>query len=265
MILLLALSLFTQTLDEHWKQNLSVSSEIVRKDDLVIFENPLFGKVVAIHGKVELTQADEAVRHEMLVHVPLCAHKAPMSVLILGGANGGVLREVVKHTDVQRVVVVEPDEGLIKTYQTHFPSLSNGAFDDSRVQVIASDPAEFLQQGHEAFDVILANKQVDVAHVKSRLRKGGIFIHPVGLPFLEKNIVAQSREVLKAHFKHTAFYFVALPSSPPMAISFSSNKKYRPSDKALRERLATLQAPVTHYTPAVHRAAFALPASEIIK
>ncbi|HEY4255081.1 MAG TPA: hypothetical protein VGM34_01885 [Chlamydiales bacterium] len=248
---------------------LAMSNEIARqstdRDDFVVFENPLFGRILSRNGKIEITEADEAIYHEMMVHVPLLSHKNPTSILILGGGSGGLLRETLKHPTVQHVVLVESDQALIDIAKAHLPKLSNGSFSDHRVNAVVGNKFEFIKQCTETFDVILSEKIAEnsdfYAHVKKRLKKGGIFVHQNSLPFLEKNGIAKTFEQQKSHFKHIRFYTIPTPSSigGPLAIGFASNRRYTPSIKNLKNRLLSLNTPLFYYTPAIHKAAFALP------
>jgi spermidine synthase len=248
---------------------IAMDHEIARQStdrgDLAIFEDPLFGRVLSLDGKVKLTESDEAIYHEMMVHVPLLTHKNPISILILGGGTGGLLREVLKHPTVQQVVLVESETTLMDLSKTHLPKLSNGAFQDTRVNTITGNQTEFVKHCTETFDVILSELSVDSAdfyfHAKKRLNKGGIFVHQNSLPFLEKNTLAKTFEQQKSHFKHIAFYTLPTPTSlgGPLAIGFASNRKYTPSIKSLKQRLLSLNSPLFYYTPSIHRAAFALP------
>ena len=152
---------YTETLYPEWGQSLEISKEVLREKtdhaDLVIFENPLFGRILALDGIVQLTEADEPVYHEMLTHVPLLTHENPASVLIVGGGDGGILREVMRHSSVQRVVLVEIDPSVIELSKKYFPKVSNGAFDDPRLEIVIQDASEYVKSAQESFDVIICD------------------------------------------------------------------------------------------------------------
>ena len=103
---------------------------------LVIFENTIFGRVMMLDGITQLTTRDEFIYHEMMAHMPLMAHATPRDVLIVGGGDGGVLREVLRHDGIERVVLCELDESVIALSRQFFPGISAGAFDDPRADVV---------------------------------------------------------------------------------------------------------------------------------
>jgi Spermidine synthase len=152
---------YTETLYSHWGQWLentqTILEEKTESQDLIIFENPQFGRVFALDGAIQLTTNDEPVYHEMMVHVPLFTHDNPTSVLIIGGGDGGILRETVRHEELKRIVLVEIDASVIELSKKNLPSVSKGAFNDPRVEIIIGDGAEYVKNGTEKFDVILCD------------------------------------------------------------------------------------------------------------
>src|SRR5262249_30743142 len=146
---------------DSWGQSLSISEEIVRhtsdQQDLRLFQNPMFGRVLTLDGVVQLTEADEAIYHEMMVHVPLLSHDNPKSVLVIGGGDGGSLREVVKHTQLERIVLVDIDKSVIEFSQQYLPKLSNNAFEDPRITIEIADGAKFVAECKDTFDVIICD------------------------------------------------------------------------------------------------------------
>ena len=162
---------FVETLHNDWGQSFTVSKEILHEktehQDLLIFDNPTFGRVLALDGIVQLTEADEPVYHEMLAHVPLFTHDNPTSVLIVGGGDGGMLREVIRHPSVTRAVLVEIDSSVMELSKKYFPKVSNGAFDDPRVEIIIQDASQFVKVSEESFDVIICDSSDPIAAKRS--------------------------------------------------------------------------------------------------
>src|SRR5215207_4790388 len=111
---------------------------------LVVAESARFGRMFTLDGVTQLTMADEYVYHEMLAHVPILAHGAARDVGIIGGGDGGLVEEVLKHRIVERVTIAELDAGVIEFAQTYFADLSRGAFDDPRVEIVLGDGADFV-------------------------------------------------------------------------------------------------------------------------
>ena len=129
---------------------------------LIIFNNEQFGRVMALDGVIQTTEKDEFIYHEMLTHVPLFAHGNAKRVLIIGGGDGGILREVLRHPEVEHVTMVEIDQAVVDMCKKYFPKHSDGAFDDPRVDLVIDDGVDFivnnaLDQSSEPYDVIISD------------------------------------------------------------------------------------------------------------
>ena len=116
---------------------------------LVIFENARMGRVMALDGVIQTTEADEFIYHEMLTHVPILAHGLARRVLIIGGGDGGILREVAKHRDVESITMVEIDSTVVELCKEFLPEHSKGAFDDPRLNLVIDGGMRFVDaRGH---------------------------------------------------------------------------------------------------------------------
>ncbi|MEM8017864.1 polyamine aminopropyltransferase, partial [Morganella morganii] len=111
---------------------------------LVIFENARMGRVMALDGVIQTTEADEFIYNEMLTHVPILANGAARRVLIIGGGDGGMLREVAKHKSVERITMVEIDGTVVDMCKEFLPNHSQGAFDDPRLILVIDDGMRFV-------------------------------------------------------------------------------------------------------------------------
>ena len=268
---------YTETLHPSWGQWLTNDQTIFEEktdlQDLIIFENSRFGRVLALDGAVQLTTADEPVYHEMMVHVPLLQHPNPSSVLIIGGGDGGILRETVRHENLERIVLVEIDASVIELSKTHLPSVSNGAFSDPRVEIIIGDGAEYVKNAQEKFDVIICDSTDPTgpsivlftsefySHCKHLLNKHGIFVNQNGVPFLQQDEMILTLKNRKSHFKRVGFYVAPVPTYVGgfMAFGWASDKSPKISQKVLEKRLARIKGKMRYYTPAIHLSAFNLP------
>ena len=136
---------------EKW-ENVHVSykvKEIIKEMEtdfqhLLLVDTFQYGKMLLLDGIVQTTEKDEFIYNEMMTHVPLTSHPNPSKVLIIGGGDGGVLREVLKHDAVDRATMVEIDPMVIDFCKKHLPSLSDGAFDDSRTELVIDDGFAFV-------------------------------------------------------------------------------------------------------------------------
>ena len=124
---------------------------------MLIFRNPCFGRVMVLDGVVQTTEKDEFVYHEMLAHVPILAHGRVSRLLIVGGGDGGMLREVCKHRGIQTVVQVELDRAVVALSRQYLPAHSQGAFDDPRLQLVFDEGLNFVRTTAEKFDVIIVD------------------------------------------------------------------------------------------------------------
>lgn len=122
-----------------------------------LFHNKIFGKVLFLDGKIQSAQTDEFIFHEVLVHPALTTHVAPRKVLIIGGGEGATLREALRHSSVEEAVMIDIDKKLVELCQEHMPEWSEGAFSDSRTQLIFGDARRYTERTRQKFDVIISD------------------------------------------------------------------------------------------------------------
>jgi spermidine synthase len=120
-----------------------------------IYDTQVFGKILLLDGHVQLSAFDEHAYHESLVHIPLLSLENPQSALVVGGGDGGVLRELCRHKSLERIHMVEIDQGVIDACRETIPEVSAGAFDDPRVTVHVQDAFPFLKQVADPYDLIV--------------------------------------------------------------------------------------------------------------
>ena len=242
---------------------------------ILLFRHAIMGKVLVIDGLVQVTNGDEFIYHEMVTHVPLLAHGAAKSVLVVGGGDGGVMRELQRHDSVERIVLVEIDGDVIKFSKQWMPEVSNGSFDDPRVEVVIEDGVKFMAETNEQFDVIIIDSSDPVgpsavlftrefyASCKARLNAGGILVTQNGIPFMHPDPVRSSSASFKALFDHHGMYQITVPgfAGGPMALGFATDNPavFSPELSDLETRFAKLGGPFRYYNPRVHLGAFGLP------
>jgi spermidine synthase len=164
---------------------------------LLVVDTEQYGKVLALDGAIQVTEKDEFTYHEMITHVALCSHPKPVEVLVIGGGDGGSIREILKHQSVKRAVLVDIDEEVIKASRDFFPSLSC-SLDDPRVEVRPMDALEYIKNQKGRFDVIIVDSTdpVDFAEglfkepfyrdVHGALRDDGMVVAQTESPFAEQ-------------------------------------------------------------------------------
>lgn len=270
---------YDETLYNGWGQSFSVDELLFRvqtdHQDLVIFNNAIHGRVMALDGVIQTTEADEFIYHEMLTHVPLLAHGAAKKVLIIGGGDGGMLREVLKHQGVERVVQVEIDQQVIEMCVKYLPNHSQGAYDEPRAEIVISDGKDYVLNAAEKFDVIISDCTDPIGPgeslfesefyrgCKQCLNDGGVFVAQNGVCFMQPDEVATTYQRLQPFFADRHFYTAAVPTYVGGVMAFawaSDNPALRQIDPALlQQRFAAAGLTTRYYNPAIHQGAFALP------
>jgi spermidine synthase len=273
------MSSFTETLYPFYGQTFGKAQvlHLQSTDQQVIevFENRLLGHVMTIDGIVQTTEKDEFIYHEMLTHVPLFAHPNPKKVLIIGGGDGGILREVLKHKTVEQVTLVEIDQEVINIAKTYFPNHSNGAFDDPRARIIIDDGVKFVNETSEKFDVVISDSTDPYGAAESLfgsdfytairncLSEKGVFVAQNGVPFYQIDELKDTAERFAPLFNSRTFFTAAVPTyvGGIMAFAWGSNT---PSllKVSLEELIASYEESgieTRYYTPEMHLASFALP------
>ncbi|RON06391.1 MULTISPECIES: polyamine aminopropyltransferase [Pseudomonas] len=242
---------------------------------LVIFENPRMGRVMALDGVIQTTEADEFIYHEMLTHVPILAHGSAKRVLIIGGGDGGMLREVAKHRSVEHITMVEIDGTVVDMCKEFLPNHSKGAFDDPRLNLVIDDGMRFVATTQEKFDVIISDSTDPIGPgevlfsenfyqaCRRCLNEGGILVTQNGTPFMQIEEVKTTAGRLRSLFPDWHFYQAAVPTYIGGAMTFAwgaTNTAYRKlSRETLSQRFAGSGIITRYYNPEIHIGAFALP------
>ena len=242
---------------------------------LMIFHNAFLGRVMTLDGIVQTTEKDEFIYHEMMAHVPMLTHTEAKQVLIIGGGDGGMLREVLKHTNVKKVVMVEIDAAVIDMAKQYLPNHSAGAFDDARAEIVIADGMDFVRNTDMCFDVIISDSTDPIgpgevlfsddfyAQCKRILNSDGIMVAQNGVPFFQIDEVLNTQSRMSAQFSDQAFYSAAVPTYYGGIMTFayaSDNSELRNvSSETRHSRFKTAAIKTRYYTPEIHLASFALP------
>ncbi|UWQ48192.1 polyamine aminopropyltransferase [Leisingera caerulea] len=269
----------TEGLHAHYAQRLRVDEMLYDSNTehqrLKVFQNGQFGRILTLDDVVQTTEGDNFIYHEMLTHVPILAHGNAKRVLIIGGGDGGMAREALRHTPVEHVTMVEIDAGVVDFSKEYLPMLSDGAFDDPRLNLVINDGALFMKENTEKFDVIIVDSTDPIGpgevlftdtfygHAARSLTEDGIIVTQNGVPFMQGDELTGTLRAFQALFADASCYLATVPTyaGGPMAFGWGSH-----SDKArnvsladLEERFAAAGIETGYYNPEVHKAAFALP------
>jgi len=271
---------FSETLYPDFQQRFEVSEILYRTEtdiqDLVIFENPRFGRVLALDGIIQTTERDEFCYHEMLAHVPIFAHGAVREVLIIGGGDGGALRDVLKHRGVRRATMVEIDRGVIDLCTEFMPSLSDGAFDDRRAEIVIADGTRYVKETERRFDVIIIDSTDPVGPAiplfsddfytdcRNILTQDGIVVCQSGVAFVQEQEARETYARLNRLYDDAALYVTHVPTYGfgfmTLGWGARSPRARETSPDVVRERFAAAKIETRYYTPGIHANCFHLPA-----
>ena len=178
--------------------------------EIMVIRNPHFGKMLILDGVVQITERDEFFYHEMLTHVVLHAHPAPKRVIVIGGGDGGAVREVLKHKTVEKVYFIEIDEEVINVSRKFFPAVACDV-DDPRVEIKCMDGAEFIKGRDADIDAVIVDStdivgfatsllQRVFSAIKNCLTKDGFYVTLSESLHFHKDIVIEVQETMKAVF-----------------------------------------------------------------
>ncbi|MBO1923206.1 MULTISPECIES: polyamine aminopropyltransferase [Thiomicrorhabdus] len=270
---------YLETLYPTWGQSFVMNEVLFEVNTghqhLIIFKNEQWGTVMALDGVIQTTEKDEFVYHEMMVHVPMMAHGNAKKVLIIGGGDGGILREVLKHENVDSVTQVEIDQQVIDMCVKYLPNHSAGAYDNPKANIVIADGVDFVNECTEKFDVIISDSTDPMGPgevlftsrfyqgIKNCLNDGGVFVAQNGVSFMQTDEVSTTHKRLSPLFAQASFYSGAVPTYVGGIMTFA----WATDNLALKEvSLETLQQrfkqsgiKTRFYTPEVHKGAFALP------
>ncbi|HID12083.1 MAG TPA: polyamine aminopropyltransferase [Candidatus Latescibacteria bacterium] len=262
---------FTEAQTEGVCLGLRLGREILARktpyQDLLLAETTELGKLLALDGRIMLTERDEAFYHEMLVHPALLGHINPRRVLVIGGGDGGTLREVLRHKEVEEAVLVEIDREVVQECRRFLGPVHRGSFDDPRAKIVFQPGQEFVSNARSEYDVIIVDSSDPVGpnlplfgepffrDCREALREGGTFVCQCGSPFYYPEELKEVHRDLGSVFGYVEVYLGFVPTYPSGLWSFCLAGDQGVPRVPLREPLFSTK----YYTPQVHRAAFALP------
>jgi len=263
-------------------ENLKIGFKIKRKifsgrspyQKIEVFDTYQFGRILVLDGIVQLSQSDELIYHEMISHLPLLYHRNPKKILIIGGGDGGVLREVLKHP-IKEVFLVDIDKKVIEVSQKYLTFVSKGAFQDKRVKICIEDGLLFVKKYRNYFDVIIVDstdpggpslplfRKKFYKDIFNSLRKDGIIIVQAGSIYLQFPQIKRIFKNLKKIFSFVKIHWADIPAYQSSAYIFILGSKKIDFDKInskkLKERYKKLNLKTKYYSPEIHRASGILP------
>ena len=243
--------------------------------DVILFENPTLGRILMLDGVTQVTSKDEFIYHEMMTHTPILAHDNPENILIIGGGDGGIAREALRHTRTKNIVMIEIDNAVVEFSKKYLPEISAGAFDNPKLTLKIEDGAKYVAETTQKFDVIIVDStdphgpgevlftKEFYQNCKRILNADGILVTQNGVPFMQGDELKQSVTYFREIFKIGSCFRATIPTYAfgEMTMGWASDKDYSGiTVEILTERYKAETLVTNYYTPNIHKAAFALPA-----
>jgi spermidine synthase len=231
-----------------FKMKKKIFEEHSEYQHLEIYDSNEYGKILFLDGTVQLTERDEFIYHEMITHVPLNFHRAPKRILVIGGGDGGTVRELLKHK-VESITLVEIDKMVIYASKKYFPTLSKSLNND-KVKIIIDDGIRFVEHTEARFDVVIIDSTDPVGpakalfsykfyrNIKNILTKNGLIVTQSGTPFYYPEHMCTAIKNMKKVFTHTFTYLADIPTYPASIWSFTIASDFR-FEKVYRRDIET--------------------------
>lgn len=252
------------------QQLYSAQSEFQRID---VFESAEFGRFLTLDGYMMLTEKDEFIYHEMLVHVPMAVHPNAKNILVIGAGDGGVLRELAHYDTIEHIDLVEIDAHVIDVCKQYLPQTACG-FDDSRVHIHIADGLKYVRYAEQQYDLIIVDStdpfgpgeglftKEFYGNCYSALKADGIMVNQHESPFYAEDRVAMQRahKRIVESFPISRVYQAHIPTYPSGHWLFGfASKQYHPLNDQQAERFKRLNIPTKYYNHQLHIGAFCLP------
>lgn len=270
---------FNETLYKGFRQSHEVKKVLFegrsQYQNVVVFESARYGRILGLDGVVQCTEGDEFVYHEMLTHLPILAHGKVSSVLIIGGGDGGILEEVLKHKSVKRATMVEIDDVVIDVSKKFLSSICGKAFQDKRTNLIVGDGAAWVRDTKERYDLIIVDRPDPVGpatvlfskefyrNCRRVMKPGAILVAQNGVPHMQGPELTDALKLFRGIWKKSGTYLAVVPTYVCgfMSLTWASDRDLAAipaKQAAARFRKAKLKD-LRYYNPDIHAGAFALP------
>ena len=239
-----------------------------------VFESPELGRFLVLDGYVMLTEKDEFIYHEMIVHVPMAVHPNVKKVLLIGAGDGGAVRELVRYPEIEQIDLVEIDEEVIKVSMDYLPKVSC-ELRNERVKIHLEDGLKFVRSRENEYDIIIVDStdpfgpgeglftKEFYGNCYKALKEDGIMVNQHESPFYEADATAcmRAHKRIVESFPISRVYQAHIPTYPSGHWLFGfASKKYHPVHDMDEERWLARELETKYYTPKLHEGAFCLPA-----
>lgn len=234
-----------------------------------VFETQSFGRMFTLDDVTMVTEFDEHSYHEMIAHVPMMSHPNPKTVLVIGGGDGGTVREVLKHPSVEEVVLCEIDKGVVDACYDYFPEIS-AALKDKKVTHYYDDGAKYAREHKGKFDIILVDSSDPVGPAEvlfkepfyrdmaTALSETGIIATQAESFWYHGDVIASLFEFIPKIFSEYGYYYTTIPTYPSGIIGFTFLSN-RINPYSVSPDPARIPPGLKYYSAEMHKSAFVLP------
>lgn len=252
------------------RQLFSIQSDYQRID---VFDSKEFGRFLTLDGYMMLTEKDEFIYHEMIVHVPMAVHPNVKKVLVIGAGDGGVIRELTRYQTIEHIDMVEIDELVVEVCKKYLP-LTSCSLDDKRVHITYQDGLKYVRSRENEYDLIIVDStdpfgpgeglftKEFYGNCYKALKEDGIIVNQHESPFYSEDALAMQRahKRIVESFSISKVYQAHIPTYPSGHWLFGfSSKKYHPTKDFNGARWDMLGISTRYYNTRLHTGAFALP------
>ncbi|MFZ5650329.1 MAG: polyamine aminopropyltransferase [Bacillota bacterium] len=269
---------------EYQTENLTIGCRAVKTlyreksqfQDIMVVDTLQFGRMLLLDGIIQTNVVDEFVYHEMITHVGLNTLDRPRRVLVIGGGDGGSIREILKHPSVEKAVLVEIDGKVIEASKMFLPEISV-ALDDPRAEVVVDDGIKHVKENRNTYDMIIVDSTDPIGpavglfgaefyrNVYNALTENGLFVAQTESPFFNKDLITRITGDIRSIFPVTRLFLANIPTYPGGLWSFTLGSKK--NDPLEVDIAGFTKIDTKYYNPEIHRSAFVLPqfVKELVK
>lgn len=271
---------FTEELYKKYNQNITIEKIITSQkskfQNILIFDSKYFGRILTLDKVIQITEFDHFYYSEMLSHIPIITHGKVKRVLIIGGGDGAIAHEVLKHNSIKEVFICEIDQDVINLSIKYLKKINFGSLKNPKVKIIIEDASQFIKRNKfkNYFDLIIADRPDPIGpgknlfkikfykDIKNALSNSGIAVFQNGVPFFQKKELKDTMKYLKSTFNYSGVYLTVVPTyiGGYMALTWSSNAIDISKKVNLGKHSKVINKLNTqYYTKEIHYTSFILP------
>ena len=271
---------FTEELYKKYNQNITIEKIITSQkskfQNILIFDSKYFGRILTLDKVIQITEFDHFYYSEMLSHIPIITHGKVKRVLIIGGGDGAIAHEVLKHNSIKEVFICEIDQDVINLSIKYLKKINFGSLKNPKVKIIIEDALQFIKRNNfkNYFDLIIADRPDPIGpgknlfkikfykDIKNALSNSGIAVFQNGVPFFQKKELKDTMKHLKSTFNYSGVYLTVVPTyiGGYMALTWSSNAIDISKKVNLDKHSKVINKLNTqYYTKEIHYTSFILP------